>query len=387
MRKSNEKYRLMFYTHDGAGLGHLTRISRIAKSFFSKNQVECLIVSGFREMSFVVNKDLLICKLPSRDTMIEERANYWGQHSFIDIDPPMVYQWRQCDMEFLFEMYKPDAFFIDYYILGKRDELSNIVKKYYASTFFYYINRGIIGCEASVKNQVLTEKNCLYLDKYFKRIFLTNDQTIFNFITSYQLSQEIKKKCHNVGYISHYIPKQERELTRKLRNLNSNVWIVCTAGGGKLGECFIEQMVRLASDIPNADFDIIAGPRNSIIPPQKLPNNCRYHVHMNNLPNFIAAADICITTGGYNTITEAMSNDTALLIQPSQLEKEDEQYFHALLLAQKIQADILIRDEEDLKRKIHTLIEQKVSVDYTQIDMNGLATIKQMVLSDLKNKL
>ena len=59
--------------------------------------------------------------------------------------------------------------------------VAHIVKKYYASTFFYYINRGIIGCEASVKNQVLTEKNCLYLDKYFKRIFLTNDQTIFNF--------------------------------------------------------------------------------------------------------------------------------------------------------------------------------------------------------------
>lgn len=385
--KSDKKYRMMFYTHDGAGLGHLTRISRIAAALSYSHQVECLIVSGFREMSFIVNKDLQVCKLPSRDSMIEERANYWNQHAFIDIDIPEVYKWRKSDMEMLFSMYKPDAFFIDYYVIGKRDELSEIIRKYHTTTSFYYINRGIIGCEWSIRTQVLTENNRMFLEKYFKRIFLTNDETVFDFTQTYELSSEIKNKCINVGYISHKTPNDEKARIRRLRNVENKVWIVCTAGGGKLGEAFIESMIKITEMFPEVEFDIIAGPRNSMELPKVDSSNCKYHKSMNNLPSLIAAADICITTGGYNTMTEAMSNGTHMLIKPSQLEKEDEQFFHASLLSEKLGVDLLIEDENDLKDKIGRFIENRSAADYSMLNMNGLETIRKIVLKDLNNKL
>lgn len=378
---------MMFYTHDGAGLGHLTRISRIAEALSSDRQVECMIVSGFREMSFIVSKALLVCKLPSRDSMIEERANYWNQHAFIDMDIPEVYKWRKADMEMLFSMYRPDAFFIDYYVIGKRDELSEIIKKHHQTTLFYYINRGIIGSEWSVRTQVLTDNNCLFLEKYFKRIFLTNDKTVFDFTKAYGLSPEIKEKCVNTGYISHQTADDEKIKIRRLRHVEDKVWIVCTAGGGKLGESFTENMVKFTKEFPEAEFDIIAGPRNFMELPENDSPNCMYHKSMNHLPALIAAADICLTTGGYNTMTEAMSNGTHIMIKPSQLEKEDEQFFHAQLLSEKLGMDLLIRDENDLKEKVERFIENRCTADYSQLDMNGLSTIRKIVLKDLKDNL
>ena len=383
MKKSDRKYRMIFYTHDGAGLGHLTRISRIAEALSTHHNVECMVVSGFREMSFVVNKNLHVCKLPSRDSMIEERANYWNQHAFIDIDIPEVYKWRRVDMETIFSLYMPDAFFIDYYVTGKREELLEIIKKHHKTTLFYYINRGIIGCEWSIKTQVLTENNCMMLEKYFKRIFLTNDESVFDFTKVYDLSNEIKNKWINVGYISKKISAAEIKRTRTLRNVNDKVWVVCTAGGGKLGESFIETMIQIATEFPEAEFDIISGPRNSIELPVSDSKNCRYHKCLNNLSSFIAAADICITTGGYNTMTEAMSNDTYMMIKPSQLEKEDEQFFHASLLSLKMDTDLLIKDENDLKDKIREFLKYRSVPDYSKLNMNGLKTIKKIVLNDL----
>ena len=385
--KSDRKYRIMFYTHDGAGLGHLTRISRIAAALSTHNNIECMVVSGFREMSFIVNKDLLVCKLPSRDSMIEERANYWNQHAFIDIDIPEVYKWRKADMEMLFSLYKPNAFFIDYYVTGKREELLDIIKKHYRTTYFYYINRGIIGCEWSIKTQVLTKNNCMVLEKYFKRIFLTNDESVFDFTSVYDLSDEIKSKCINVGYVSNKISDDEKNKTRYLRKIDNKVWIVCTAGGGKLGETFIEDMIKIASVFPEAEFDIVSGPRNSIELPIQDSSNCKYHKCINNLPSFIAAADICITTGGYNTITEALSNETYIMIKPSQLEKEDEQFFHASLLSRKLGSDLLIKDENDLKHKIREFIKRRSAPDYSKLNMRGLQTIKRTVLKDLNDVL
>lgn len=387
MKRSDRKYRMMFYIHDGAGLGHLTRISRIASELSNNREVECLIVSGFREMSFIVNKDLLVCKLPSRDSMIEERANYWNRNAFIDIDIPDVYKWRKADMEMLFSLYNPDAFFIDYYVIGKRNELSEIIKRYHATTTFYYINRGIIGCEWSIQTQVLTENNCMFLEKYFKRIFLTNDETVFDFTKTYSLSPAIKDKCLHVGYISHKTSDDEKARIRKIRNVENKVWIVCTAGGGKLGEEFIVQMVKVAQEFPEVEFDIVAGPRNSVELPEANTINCKYHKSFNNLSAIIASADICITTGGYNTIIEAMSNSTHMLIKPSQLEKEDEQFFHASLLSEKLGADFLIKDENDLRDKIRRYVSNGAKTDYSKLNMNGLEAIKKIVLKDLKDKL
>lgn len=387
MMKSDRKFRMMFYTHDGSGLGHLTRISRIAKALSTHQNVECMVISGFREMSFIVNKNLLVCKLLSRDSMIEERANYWNQHAFIDIDIPDVYKWRKSDMEKLFSLYKPDAFFIDYYVSGKREELLEIIKNHHKNTLFYYINRGIIGSEWSIKTQVLTENNCMVLEKYFKRIILTNDETIFDFTKAYSLSDVIKNKCINVGYISNQISDSEKNKTRVLRNVNDKVWIVCTAGGGKLGESFIDNMIKIAAEFPEVEFDIISGPRNSIELPANDSGNCRYHKCLNNLPSFIAAADICITTGGYNTITEALSNDTYIMVLPSQLEKEDEQYFHASLLSKKLGTDLLIKDGKDLKDKIREFLKYRSVPDYSKLNMNGLKTIKKIVLKDLNEVL
>jgi len=377
------KYRFVFYVHDGAGLGHLTRITRVAEKLESE-LVECLIVSGFREMSFIVPSKIKYCKLPSRETMIEERAQYWGKRAFIDIDIPEVYQWRKRDMEYIFNEYKPDAFFIDYYPTGKRGELKQIISGH-TETAFYYIHRGIIGCDWSIKTQVLTEENVYYLENYFEKLFLMNDREIFDFSKEYHLPRKVKEKCIIAGYTKKTIPAAFKRKIRKMRGLKpGEVWAVCTAGGGKLGEKFTEEVSCLPDLFPQVKFDIVLGPRSSLEELKQGADNCCLHKTFEKLPELIAAADICITTGGYNTIVEALSNNTYLIISPSQLEPEDEQYFHALKLKEKLGYDPLVRDEKDYSVKIRSFLDTNTEVDYSNIDMNGLEVIKQCIYDKFK---
>ena len=59
----NRQKRFMFFVHDGIGLGHLSRMSKIAQGL--QGLAACLVVSGYREMSWMVSKECEYIHLPN----------------------------------------------------------------------------------------------------------------------------------------------------------------------------------------------------------------------------------------------------------------------------------------------------------------------------------
>lgn len=380
----NTKYRILLYTHDGAGLGHLSRLSKVASEISSK-KIHCLIVSGHREMTSIVPNNVDFVKLPNMDSMLLSKSEYWNREPFIEMDKKDVIEHRKTNIEKIVKLYKPHVLIVDYFPLGKHHELIKIVEKH-KKIIFYNLQRGIIGSQDVIKNDILTPQNIEYLTKYFKNIFVVNDPAVFDFINNYQVPEQLRLKLISTGYIANKIPIKKKEEIRVLLGRDTKKkWIICTAGGGKLGESFIRQVLKLPDNFHDCQFDIIAGFKSNFKEKINDKKNLRFHNSLENLNEYIAAADICITTGGYNTITEAMINDTQLLIWPSQIEINDEQYLHAVSLKKSLMYDPLINNLEELIQKLQLLINSNIKFNLdNKINMKGLDIIKETIYSELK---
>ena len=78
--------RALFYVFDGGtGIGHLRRLACIARQL--QGRFACLIVTGHREAAhWFVPQACEYVHLPSWDSLIAEKARYWGREPFADLD-------------------------------------------------------------------------------------------------------------------------------------------------------------------------------------------------------------------------------------------------------------------------------------------------------------
>jgi predicted glycosyltransferase len=99
-----------------------------------------------------------------------------------------------------------------------------------------------------------------------------------------------------------------------------------------------------------------------------------------------ASADLVISSGGYNTILEALQGDAEILCFPLRKDPRDEQYQHAARLKPFVRIEISM----DL-RQLPVLFESAVTRLATgcrddrraQLDFGGAANIERIVREDL----
>lgn len=389
-RESSQK-RLLFFVHDGTGLGHLRRMSRIAKAL--QGPCACLIVSGHRAMYWFVPEECEYIHIPSLDNLSSLRSQHWGRDPFVEMELGEIFQFRHSILKGIIEGFKPDAIFVDYLPLGKNEELADFIKETPAKK--YYITRGIINQTSSMQDieHILFGKAKEYLELYYDKIFLACDKKILNFEKKYMLSQGIKNKLSYVGYVSEKIDYQEIQSARLSRGIQPNdVWVVCSAGGGQLGEKLIMECIRLSSKFNGVYFDIVMGPRSNLLWDnsllyQDVTKFLRLHKETHHLPLLHAASNIVVTTGGYNSLLETLQGNAEIICCPARLDPNDEQYQHACLLSRYAPIKV-IAEPKDLERTLKSTLQDKHNILNShsnrslELNLNGANNIRKIVCRD-----
>src|SRR5579872_3365057 len=85
--------RIIFFVHDGTGLGHLRRLARIAKNL--QGPYSCLIVTGHRAAYWFVSEESEYVHLPSLDNLLPSKSLYWGLKPFVEMNKKEVFELRQ----------------------------------------------------------------------------------------------------------------------------------------------------------------------------------------------------------------------------------------------------------------------------------------------------
>lgn len=316
--------RVLFFVHDGAGLGHLRRTARIAEAL--QGPCASLVVTGHRTVGWVLPEACDFVHVPSWDGLLESRSRRRGRELWLRVAPEEARALRRTIIDATVEAFRPDAIFMDYLPFGRDNELEELITRHPAKK--YLVLRGFID---SVDLPAFTAW-APAIERIFSRVFVAADPRVIDVAAEYGLDA-LRGKIEYAGYVTP--APVARQDVRRRRGLNDDaMWVVCSAGGGLDGKEMIEHCLELPCRFGELVFDIVVGPR-SRASVSAAPHGDRTRVWQDcaELPQFHAAADIVITCGGYNSLAEAMHGGASVISCPVATRSNDEQRTSARRLA------------------------------------------------------
>lgn len=371
------KKRILIFAYDGTGVGHLMCLAKIASGLSSGFDV--LIVTGHTVVSKVVKNGVRYIQLPN---FYEELTK--GNKSDADINASRIIQLHQIVNDF-----KPDAFITDFLPFGKRCELQYIIRQY--KCLKYFTLRSEIGGERIMHEDVFSSRNIKLFAQHYDRIFVTSDLAITSMDIFSWLPTEVKKKITYTGFVTYPINRYHAQKLRQLKHSTAyRKWIVCSIGGGRVGNELLESCYKLAKTKQFTDcfFDIVLGEYNkaSINSTECLPNVCISN-WIDDLYMYHASADLVICCGAYNTLVECMQGlpKTVLSYSVQNPQLEDEQQQNIIKLGNYYSIKH-IDDLENLEKMVVSLLQYN-DCDNGQdiLNMNGIDNICNTVMNDIMN--
>lgn len=303
--------RILLLCHEGVGLGHLRRISRIAAALQQRHA--CLVVTGIREALWLVPQECELLKLPSWEGIDQMRAARRGRTPAIDMSRPEALAFRSELMLAAARSFRPDAILVDYLPFGHGDELRQLILSTPARK--YLVHRGITDTsDESILQGAATEE----IADTYDRILVMADRRVSDLAVKDRYCARAAAKIEYCGYI---VP----ELARHAGDIKFDV--VCAGGGGSGAEELMTACARAAERNPDASFCIVVGPRSRLSARGlgEIPSNAHVIESTDRLPQLFAQAAVVVSTGGYNSILETVSGGGRIIVHPNQRGDDDEQ--------------------------------------------------------------
>lgn len=359
-----------------------------------QGQFACLIITGHRAVAdWFVSQECEYLRLPGWDGLFEDKARYWGRKPFLTIAKEQAVELRRQIINGVIQGFKPDAIIVDHLPLGMEEELAPILEN--TPCRKYLVTRGILNETEDLRKLILGGRAYEFLNAHYDRIFVAVDPKVFNFVRQYNISPEIRLKTIHTGYVTQAPARESRIRVRSLRGVGEDdIWVVASAGGGQHGEGLIKACINMAKMHPSIYFDIVMGPRSNTSwdhPERETKDwgKMRVHKHVSWLSSMNSGADLVITSGGYNTILEALQGQADLLCFPSRTDLRDEQYHHAMRLQRFVNIDISIDVSQlstNFERALAHLRQPGHGDRRKELDFNGAKYIHKVVEEDLTNK-
>jgi predicted glycosyltransferase len=303
--------RIMLLCHEGVGLGHLRRISRIAEVLQQRHS--CLIVTGIREAFWLVPQKCELLKLPSWEGIDQIRAARRGREPTIDMSRQDALAFRSGLMLAAAQFFNPHAILVDYLPFGHHGELRQLLAATPAKK--YLIHRGITdSSDESILRGPATEE----IADIYDRIMVMADVRVSDLAVKDRYCPRAAKKIEYCGYI---VPEIERRMG------DTTFDVVSTGGGGNGAEELLTACLRAAERNSHVSFCVVLGPRSRLSAKTigKIPINATVIESTERLPELLASASVVVSTGGYNSILETVSGGGRIIVHPNQQGDDDEQ--------------------------------------------------------------
>ncbi len=369
---------LLYYTHK-EDLGHSIRILNVIQFLKKryKNQVEIFVFQGGKIQSFLkIPPDVHWFNLPHS---FYSRAHF---RNTTEIPPPSIIAARIKYMTSKIKKVKPHVFINDFFPFGRLEckyELLPVIKelkhrktKIYASIAYpYFISNPstfLPFCNLYDNIFIHTPEN---IDpKYFYRLIEREGHSSKQSY-HYVFNERLREKIIYTGYIAPFnIEKTNRNLIRRKFNAQNKILVVVSRGGGAFYPKIITHSILAKKYLDNKYvLLVLAGPSTSK-EEMKLFKKCFREVkykgvylkkYTNDFYKILQAADISVSTSGYNTSIELLYLQKKSILIPfigyNKRSIHIEQLCHAQILRDKINSVIL--DYNKLSPQLISLTLQK----------------------------
>lgn len=388
-----KKPRILLYSHDTFGLGHLRRSLSIAGQIAHDiPQAHQLLITGSMVAgAFDLPPRLDMIKLPA----LSKRSNGRYKARVLPHSLRQTIAWREQMILQAITNFQPDLVLVDKVADGVQGEMLPALR--YLRAFAPY-TRLVLGMrdiedspEATQREWFANNTRQLQAQMY-DAILLYGEQAIFDPVTAYEMSPIAASKLIPCGYLRRATNPRPAADVRHELNCGERPLIVVTVGGGGDGfnilKSYLEMMQR-AEGLPQVHSLIVTGP---LMPQSQRQTLQRLATDLPvslmaftaDLDSYLAAADLVISMAGYNSACEILSlGQRALLIPRGHTRAE--QRIRATLLAERGLVHLLLPEALTPDTLQAAIISALAQPRPTQtLNLNGLENISRAIRSLLR---
>ena len=332
--------RILYYSHDSYGLGHLRRTLALAHHVRAEvPDATQLIVSGAPYTdgwSLPAGADWL--KLP---TLVKAGAGDYRPRS-LECSIGSTVELRKDIVLAASRRFRPDLFVVDHVPDGLNGEAMPALRQAAASGARLVLGlRDVLDAAVLVRRDWRKARVHALLDELYDRIVVYGDESVYDVAAEYQFSAAASAKTRYLGYLRAPQPAPAAAVRRQYDVREARL-VVVTAGGGGDGFSLLSAVLDSFARAPSPHTQVIAvcGPLMADAERRELERRAarcapvRLMTVVPNLADLVAAADAVISMAGYNTVREILTYRRPALLVP-RVEPRVEQLIRANALERR----------------------------------------------------
>jgi predicted glycosyltransferase len=392
-------FKVLMYSHDTYGLGHIRRSLAIARSL-RQCPADILILTGSPLVGrFNIPKRIDFVRIPGMFKVTNEQYLPLSMR----LDAAEVLEIRKSIIKATAMTFKPDFLIVDKAPLGlKREVVDTLhwVKSEFPSCTSILGLRDIMDSAGATIDEWRGKGIYDAMEQLYNEIWVYGCREFYDPIAEYEIPPEAASKVRFTGYIPRQIPspREVEAIRRELGVTPGEKLILVTTGGGGDGYPVIKTFLKAFEKkrppknmrgvivtgpfLPSRHFNEIAERSSSLG-----FTTLKFHRFMEGL---IGASQVIVSMGGYNTVCEIISQRKPLLIVPRTIPRE-EQLIRAQVLCSKGFCDYLHPGElspSTLRDRILKLLDNgsQYREKMASFPFTGLDVIRKQILTHSKER-
>ena len=381
--------RLLIYSHDTFGLGHLRRCRTIAHALVDhRPDLSVLILSGspiIGSFSFRARVDFV--RIPGVIKL--RRGDYMPLSLEIGIEETLAL--RASIIRHTADAFQPDIFLVDKEPLGLRGEVRETLRMLKAKGTPLVLGlRDVLDDPAKLAEEWDRKNAIPALSELYDHIWVYGLPEVYTPLEGFPLPDALTEKIRHTGYLRRTFTQAGRPqgLPPSLAN---EPYLLVTTGGGGDGAALVDWVLRAYEHDPSLPYAalLVLGPfmrsnlQSEFIERVNRLDRVEAITFDNQIEALMANAAGIVSMGGYNSFCEILSFDKPALIVPRTVPRL-EQYIRAsraeeLGLTRMLAADTE-RDPNRMAAALRELPDQpRPSSVHVPGLLDGLSVISGMV--------
>ena len=321
MRTSRKDGRILIYSHDTFGLGHLRRCRTIAHALVERyKQLSVLILSGSPIIgSFDFRTRVDFVRVPGVVKL--RNGDYTPLNLHLDISEML--SMRASIIQHTAEIFDPDLFIVDKEPVGLRGEVLPTLKALKRrGTRLVLGLRDVMDEPRLLEPEWRRKKAVPALRELYDEIWVYGLPQICDPLEGIALPPRVRQKMVYTGYLHREVPHHGTPTL--LPDIAQRPYLLVTPGGGGDGEALIDWVLRAYEHDPLLPYPALLalGPFMAAERQAEFMERASrlqrvsaitFHKHFETL---VARAAGVVAMGGYNTFCEVISLDKRALIVP-----------------------------------------------------------------------
>ncbi len=348
MVKHLDGARVLMYSHDTFGLGHLRRCRTIAHSLVENFQgLSVLIISGSAiagAFDFRARVDFV--KIPS---VIKLRnGEYTSLAGHIDIADTI--RMRESIIRHTAESFDPDIFIVDKEPMGLHGELTDTLSYLKQNNTTLVLGmREIMDSPHLLAGEWERKDLIAKVDVTYDHIWIYGPHNFYNPLVGMKVPSSMQKRIQFVGFL-----KRQVSQSAKISEHRDEEYLLVTTGGGGDGVSLVNSVMSAYEQNEDLTHKVLValGPympnkeRTEFVERGKKIENMEIIDFESRFEELISGAKAVVSMGGYNTFCEIISFDKPALIIPRTVPRE-EQLLRAQRASELGLVDMLEPDDAD----------------------------------------